>query len=408
MSIIENKGILPTDISEFVVKVDGTEMTDMVGFVQVFQDVFTPTWTAAVRVIDTNNHIMTMPIKPGSSLDIKLKSEMISPTDDSKTFKFMVSHISDKSYDNQMNQHYTINGVNTLFFKNQGTRVIKSFKNKKPSAICSSVISDLGGSVAVHPSDANVTFHANNMSPFTVSYQMCGVGTHGNIADYLFFQTDDTKFAFKSIEKLYTTESSGMTFLSRVSAIRNDAGHLNEDYNTCFHQYEIHHYDGMKNKSSGHYANKVVRYNHIDKVWKVKTYKFGDDTPADAAKKPWSNSDFEVEDSHVAYLPEHPGLHESDTVVDTAKDWSNSRRSNLIKLEQDKLYIQVPGGVKGWTYLGKTIEIDLPSQQDYVDTQLDKQLKGTYLCIAICHYVKGGVYMTNYELAKKRHQTKLA
>jgi hypothetical protein len=399
---------MPGDLAKFEVKIEDTDITDSVVSAVVFQDIFSPTWTAAIDVNDTNNMMMNVPIKPGSSVSISVKTDMKSETDGEKTFKFIVFNIGNKQIHNAMQQSYSINCVAEDFMKNQGIRVQQSFKNKSPDKICSSIISEyIGGSVETDPAENSLSTIISNISPFTAAHQMCKVAVSGGAADMVFFMRDEGKYAMKSIEKMYS-EGPMFRFIMRPSHVRDDAGNLEEDYNLCITNYHFEHYDAMSNISSGMYANKLVQFDFIGKTWSEHKFVFGDDVSEDADKKPWDNSSFEQENSNISFLPKHPGLAGGNqTVFDTAKDWSGSRKSSLMKLEQDKLIIQLPGGVKGWEAIGRTVDVDLPSQQDHQDEELDKQFKGKYLVVAISHYFGKHSYFINYELVKKRHEVKM-
>jgi hypothetical protein len=406
--MINEKSSIPGDLAKFEVKIDGNDISESVVSVTVFQDIFSPTWTASIDLNDTNNMMMNLPIKPGSEVSVSVKTDMKSETDDEKTFNFIVFNIGNKQFVNAMHQTYTISCVSEDFMKNQGTRVQQSYKNKSPDQICSSMISEyIGGSVDTDAADNQVSIIISNLSPFTAAHQLCKVAISNGAADMMFFMQDDGKYTMKSIEKLYN-EDSMFRFIMRPNHKRDDAGNLEEDYNLCITNYHFEHYDAMSNISSGLYASKLVQFNFIDKTWTEEKFKFGDDVSEDAAKKPWESDMFEQENSNVSFLPKHPGLtDDGETVFDSAKNWSGSRKSSLMKLEQDKLIIQLPGGVKGWRALGHTIDIDLPSQQDYQDEELDKQFKGKYLVIAISHYFGKHAYFINYELIKKRHEVKM-
>jgi hypothetical protein len=406
--MITEKSALPGDLAKFEVRIDGTDISESVVSATVFQDIFSPTWTASIDLNDTNNVMMNVPIKPGSRVNISVKTDMKSETDGEKTFNFVVFGIGEKQFQNAMSQTYTISCVSQDFIKNQGVRVQQSFKNKSPDQICSSIISEyLGGSVETDTASNQINTIICNLSPFTAAHQMCKVAVCGNAADMVFFMRDDSKYAMKSIERMYS-EGAMFKFIMRPAHKRNDAGNLDEDYNMCITNYHFEHYDAMSNISSGLYASKLVQFNFIDKTWTEEKFKFGDDIGADAAKKPWEDEIFEQENANISFLPKHPGLSDNgDTVFDSAGDWSGSRKSSLMKLEQDKLIIQLPGGVKGWEALGHTVDIDLPSQQDFQNEEFDKQFKGRYLVVAISHYFGKHSYFINYELIKKRHEVKM-
>jgi hypothetical protein len=407
--MISEKNAMPGDLAKFEVKVDDTDITESVMSVTVFQDIFSPTWTASIDLNDTNNVMMNVPIRPGSKVTVSVKTDLKSETDGEKTFKFVVFGIGDKQFENSLQQFYTISCVSQDFIRNQGIRVLQSYRNLQPDQICGSIIEEyLNGTIDTDSASNQVSVIISNLSPFTAAHLLCKIAIFNGAADMMFFMRDDKKYAMKSIESMYN-ESPVFRFKMRPSNIRDNSGSLEEDYNLCITNYHFEHYDVMSNISSGLYANKLVQFNFIDKTWNEKKFKFGDDVAADAQKKPWKDDElFEQENANISFLPKHPGLSgNGETMLDSAADWSGSRRSSLMKLEQDKLIVQLPGGVKGWEALGHTIEIDLPSQQDFKNEIYDKQFKGRYLVVAISHYFGKHSYFINYELIKKRHEVKI-
>ena len=67
--------------------------------------------------------------------------------------------------------------------------------------------------------------------------------------------------------------------------------------------------------------------------------------------------------------------------------------------------MQLPGGIDAWKYLGKRIDVELPSEQDWCDELFyDPQLSGQYLVTAVVHDVGKGTHSTKAELVKKRHE----
>ena len=410
--MLVTKSALPADLKKFQVKIDKTDITPAVLTAVVFQDIFSPTWTCTISMNDTNNAIMNVPIKPGSKIKIKVESELQSKMDGEKEFEFIVYGIADRQFQNALQQTYAIQGVSEDFIKNQSLRVKQSFKHKTGDAILKQIVEEsLGGEVTESDEGKEkLCTIINNISPFTAAQQICKTTVANGkdpAADFVFFMRDKGKYVFRSVEKLFS-EKEVATFKMRPAHVRDRAGNLEDDYCTCISNYHFEHYDAMSNISNGYYASKMVTFDFISKTWAEEVFKFGDDVSDDKEKKPWDFAEFEKEDASVTFIPQHPGLSDKgETVFDSAKEWFGSRMSSMMKLEQDKLIVQVPGGVKGWEMLGKTIKIDMPSQQDKSNEQLDKQFKGKYFVVAISHFFGKHAYFTNYELIKKRHEKKM-
>lgn len=390
---------LPGDLKEYVVYLDDYDITNAANVVTIYQDIFTPTWSCQVMIDDTENLIMTLPIRPGAKIKIKAKTQLNSKTDDAKEFKFELYKIGDRQFENQGHQSYVLYCVTHEFLVNQGKRVIQTFSNEKPNKIIERIISEYikGSSVKSDETDNAITATMSNWSPFTCASWLAKSALNKSAADYIFYMEDENKFRFVSLEKSYTSNDSEMTFSMKPSHIR-EKGQLVDDYNVKFKDWYFENYDSLQNQSSGYYTSKLLAYDMIKKSITKKIYKFGEDIQKDLDKKYWDADVFESENLNVAFSPKY-----ENSFTGSVETWHGSRKNNIMKLEQDRLVIQLPGGVKAWQWLGKSCTVELPSNQGRdASLEQDKYYKGKYLITAISHYMGKHGYMVNLEMIKKR------
>lgn len=403
--MIFDKPARPGDLKKFVVEIDGKDVSDAVLGAQVFQDVFTPTWSAQVNFNDTANLLMILPIRSGSKITIEIETYNVSPADGKKKFEMTVYKIGDKNFQNHMQQSYTVFCADEAFLKNQTKRIQKAYSNVKATAAAANIVQEfLGGTLETDASDNTIDFIVPNWTPFITTAWLLKVATRAKAADYVFFQRDNRKFVMKSIENLYTSaeESTGLTLKMMPGEIRKN-GDTDEDYCLMISNYSFEHFDGVSNLASGYYKNKLVSYDLISKKWEEKVFTFGDDCAADAAKKPWNNAIFDdSENANISFSPKHPGMSAKPTILDTVGDWQTSRKSAIQKLDQERLLVQLPGSAGIWRWLGRNINVDLPSQEDMTGDKFDKQRRGKYLVASIAHMVGKDSYSCNLELVKKR------
>lgn len=398
-----------SDIKKLEVMIGDSDVSQAVTHVSIFQDVFFPVWTAELIIHDFNNLIMNIPIKPGTKLSVKIQSELSCELDGEKKFDFVVSHIKDRQFQNWMNQTYTLVCMTDKMFTNQGERVSKSFIKKKPNEVVKSILADKLSISEIESDscDNKVSVIIPNISPIHAVNMMSKVATKDKAADFLFFQIDDEKYKFKSFEKLYKEEPV-YKFKMRVNHLRDSQGNVEDDGALAFFDYQfIEHVDGLFTISSGLGASKLVEFDFISKSWSEKEYKFSEELSEDREKAPWDET-LEKPNSNIMFMPKHPGMHDSETILDYTEEWESSRKNNLLKMEMNKLIIQMPGGVKIWEALGKTCEIEMPSQQDETTGEkYDKYFKGKYFIAAISHQISGTSYFMNLELVKKRNNEKM-
>lgn len=400
----------PNDIKYFNVKADGKDITSMVIQADVFQDLFMPTWSCQIAFSDSQNLLMNIPIKPGTEVVIIAETDY--PTNELKTFKFIVYKISDRVQIKQEHQGYMINCVTKEFYVNQKMRVSKSLKNQSPDAMVSTICSEYGiGSVVSADSDPKTySVIVPNMSPFAaINWISRFTKNPSGGADFIFFQSDTGSFKFKSLDKMLV-DRSGVKFKQvNPNVLGGDSNHNMENFlNIEYYEFLTQH-DSMNNFAAGYYGNKVISHDIYTKTFSASTFSYGDDIAADKSNKPFAGDQFDgVYDSHIVYQPvstNGAGVN-IQTPPDTHTEWLGSRKTNVMKLEENRLVMTVPGSVSHFKLLGKQVDVELPSHQDHDESiYLDKYMKGSYVVAAIRHSFATESYKCTLELGKKRLET---
>ena len=394
----------PGDVKKFQVMIDGKDVSDSVTMADVYMDIFNPTWTAQIFFDDTANLLMSLPIKTGSKITITVETALGMEGDGEKEYRMTVYRIGDKRLISHMQQQYTVFAAHKDLIKSQKTRVRRSFNNKKPDQIVQQLISEeLGGAVdAPKPADNNLSLIVPNWTPFNAASWMCKVATYNNAADYCFFMADDGKYSFKSFEEMFSSddEKKDLTFYQKPASIR-EGGDYPDDFTVQVLRYNWEHFDGASAQSSGMYSSTTVSFDLIGKKWEKKVFTFGEDTPADAEGKNFEDV-MGGEEANISFTPKHAEMFQSPSVVDYTDQWIGSRKSSIQKMDMEKLVVQIAGAAKSWEWLGKNVQVDLPSQTDMEDEKLDKHRKGRFVIVAMCQHIGKDSYVTNVEFVKKR------
>lgn len=396
------------DLKNLAVYVNDTDITEAVLAVQVFQDLFAPTTTGIVNLLDTTNLLMTLPIRAGAKLRVVLETELNCIGDGEQTWEFVVYKVGDKSVNSDKTQTYSLYAADRAFLLNQTKRIFRSYQNQTTDQIASNIITEfLEAEADTHEADSSVSMIAPGWTPFYALGWLLKTSIKENAADYAFFQTYDGKFSFKSFEKLYSDdgEYSDITFVVRPTNLRDEKGDSLYDYSTSINMYHFDHFDAISNLSSGFYKNKTVSYDFINKKWDSKSFTFGDDNAEDK-KMMKVDEDFilDAENVNISFVPKHPGMFDSgESYLDRAETWQTSRKSSLLKFNQEKLIIQFPGTAKSCQWFGKSCDVDLPSQNSLdPDEVYDKQRRGRYVITAMAHMIGKDTYVVNAEMVKKR------
>jgi hypothetical protein len=401
-----NPVIYPGDLKFHEVRINGTDVTEFTVLTYIFQDIFTPFWSAQIGLADSQNLVMNLPITPGSKVEIVIETDAPKPCTGRKKFTFYVYKVSDREIEKQETYTYTLHCVTKEFFENEKARIQKAFKRMAPQDIASEAVGYMGGGMSKMDNDpTKYDLIVPNWSPVaTVEWLSKIAKVPNGGADFVFYQSDIGSFKFRSIEKMFK-DRSGLELRQVNPNIREANGNENENAFVNVESFEfIVHHDAVRNFQTGYYANSVLTHDIVNKTVTTTPFHYGDDIKADAQKKPFKGPQFEgAELSNLSFYPRHPGIMDGITPGDTHTDWLGSRKTNQTKLEENRLIVQVPGFVCGWEWLGKQCYIELPSHQDLNEDKIyDEYFKGDYLITAIKHVVTFGKYQTVMELAKKR------
>lgn len=404
--IIENAGIYG-DLRKLSVKVNGFDITDAVASTNIYQDVFSPTNTGFLVVNDTTNLLMKLPINVGAKVTIEYETKVGSECGDGSVgWNFIIYRIGEKEVTNQEIQSYTIFLADKAFLLNQTKRVNRSFSNMKCSDAVSKIVKEtLGAKLVNHADEKSIHFIVPGWTPFRAIGWLGKIAMKKGAADFIFYQSGDGEFSFKSFEELYSSrsESCGITFEMRPTNLADDKHAAEFDFCRSITQYTFEHFDGLANLTAGYYQNKLATYDIMDKKWDVKTFKFGDDSALDKSKLKDDDGLFMgAEDANISFVPKHSKMFKAPGYADNAQEWQTSRKSSLLKFDQEKLIIQLPGGAMSYSWFGKNCEVDLPSQDSFKREKFDKKRRGRYLITAIHHAINKDAYMVNIELCKKR------
>lgn len=400
-----NTQFAPGEIKTFGIKANGVDISSMVLQADIYMELFSPTWSSQISFVDTQNLLMNIPIKPGTQLELTLETDY--PENKKKTFRFVVYKISDRVQLGQENQGYILNCVTKEFFINQKKRVSKAYQSMSPQDMVNAILTDYSiGTLADFHSDSNkYTVIVPNMSPFAAVNWITKF-TMGQAADFWFYQSEDGEFKFQSYEKMLQNRS-GVVFKQSNPNLMDDSSNVPlENFLNIEHYEFLTQHDSMNNYAAGYYGNTVVSHDLYNKSLSTRTYAYGDDIAADKNYAPFDEARFAgSQNSNITFNPMNTGLFGNNIQApnDTSEDWTGSRKSNVMKMEENRLVMTVPGCVSHYELLGKQVNVELPSHQDVDEEEyLDKYMKGSYVVTAIRHTVTSTFYKVMLELGKKR------
>ena len=392
--MINNRSSVPGDLSKMEVYINGRDVSAAVTDVHIYMDVIGGVWTAKLFFEDSTNLMATLPIKSGAPVKIKVATKLESVGDDEKEFQFAVYNVTDKVGENHMQYTYTVHCAAKAFLIDQKKRVNKYFEGSVTEAIQSLTEEFLESTLRdSRTAEGSVRFIASNWTPLNTVAWAAKSAVYSGRADFMFFQSDNDTFDFMPIDAMYNDRDTGLTFIQRPTGVKENGDGI-DDPAIVFHSMQNDHFNALRHGLAGYFASKNLAFDMIEKTWSEEIYTSGDAEGGD-------NEFSEMAEANVTFTPSHDGAYTgAQNVYDTAKDWTGSRRSELMRLDREKIFIQTPAAVAGWQWLGHAASIDLPSMEDMTKEQYDVARAGKYLITAVAFLYGKGEAVNNYELVK--------
>lgn len=392
----------PKDFKSHKVLIDQKDFSALTVSFEIFQDLFSPYWTAQIVISDTQNRIMFDKITQGSLVDIWLEDRL-----KKEHFQFVIYKMSDRQLVKQQHYTYVFDLINVAFIKDQKTRISKYYDDKKASDFAKEMLNEIGGVGTITATNGTYSFIVPNMSPMAATQwaaKWSEVPDAG--ADILVYQSNHKSWSFQSLEKMFGTPSRVLNkLIQKPQNLKNDDKTEPEDYYITMEQYKfVNHVDAIPNVIRGAFANTTLVHDMKNKVASTVTYNYGQDNEADASKKPFKRFDG-ITNANISYQPVISSNIEEDkkTFSEDHEKWRGSRKSNMMKLDTNRLIVSIPGRIDIFDQLGKAVYVELPSQQDIdISKWYDDYYKGNYVITAMRHIWTQKSYETFIELGKKR------
>lgn len=391
--MINEKSSNPGDLRRLEVHIDGNDVTAAVTDVHIYLDLIGGFWTAKLFFEDSTNLLSRLPIKSGAPVKIIAETKLDSVGDALKEFEFAVYNVTDKVNQNHMQYTYTVHCAAKAFLIDQKRRVMKYYEGTALDAVDSIVGEFLGSSLRdTRTPEGDVRFIATNWTPTNTIAWAAKWAVYSGKADFMFFQADNNQFDFMPVSAMYNERDTGLTFMQRPSGIKENGDGIHDPALTFIAQ-QNDHYDALKAGLSGYFASKNATFDLVEKSWRVEEFS-GDAEGGD-------NEFSDMLDAHFSFTPTHPEMFTGkENVYDAFKDWTGSRRAELMKLDREKIFIQTPAAIGAWKWLGHRVKIDLPSMEDITTDQFDSLRAGKYLVTAVAFLLGKADAVTNYELVK--------
>jgi len=421
-----------SEYQEFIIEAnDGSRSVDIrlgvVGF-QYYEDLFSPTVTAKITVVDTGGTITGadgkkeaivngLPIRGGERVSIKVKPNGNPALDFSSKDNYLyVSSIRNILSDN-LKEAFILELVSREAIVNETTRIPKKFpKDQKISDTVSKIVKEYlkSDDVEVDETQNKYGFIGNLKRPFDILVWLASKSvpvTKDAMAGFFFYQTQDG-FKFKSIDNLI---SQG------VNSPKNDKNPYRhteapvdkidtDDFKILSHIFEKNN-DLLKKLRLGTYSSFFTEFNPltgaytkplqgsfnlIDYATKLKNLGGDPEIPNVV-----SENGFVLGNTPSRIISCVADVGVTDVGISTSQNAAASQYQRQALLRYNLLFMQsmsmiVP--VNTNLQVGDVIRCEFPRISGSSD--IDRQKSGLYMIKELCHYFDGTQSLTSMRLIR--------
>jgi hypothetical protein len=388
------------------VQINSIDISPIVAEMEIYQDLFSPYWSASLLISDANNAMHQHDFTQGDRVNIKI----VAKDDTEHTFKFIIYQIGERGLITQQHYGYQIQAVNEAFFKDAKIRISKQFDEKKADVAIREILGKIGGTDLVSQTNGQFSWIVPNMSPFAAAQWIAkwAIAKKSGAADILLFQQKENEWSWGSAEEMFTDPARKSIKIEKFYMLpanqRDDKGEAEKDYTFAMEQYKfINHMNLLHSVYSGAIANTTLVHDLVKRKASTNKFNYGQDVAADASNATFKNMDG-LELANLAYHTIAPGNagEGKESPNDNHQKWLGSRKSSMQKFETNRLLVSIPGNIDIVDELGKWTMVELPTQEDITDDVLDLNYGNRYLITAMRHIWTQKSYTTFVELGKKR------
>lgn len=377
------------------------DMTHMYISFNLFEDIYVPYVTGNMTIGDALDIINTMGIHGNEYVYLELDK----PSLDSPIKKFFrIYKISDRTYESQALQKYTIHFCSEEVMLSTQKQIRKSYRGMTIDNMIKDILtnqlkidsSKMGGQFS--STTGNYDIIIPKMQPLEAAMWLTTRAYGDNKSIYFLFENRDG-YNFVSYEDLikqpvYTKYKKAPKVDTNPELNKNSINYI--QFATEF--------DLLKTNRYGGYASSLYTFDIINRSFQVNTFnatQFPDSAnirknqSLNLNKNRFGQSMFDSTDSMVKFYP----TNDSDTGRNPTRpeNWLARTAARLANINDMKLVINVPADFM--LKVGMLIELDLPKMipQDGA-FENDKFKSGVYMISSVHHGITGEVASTTLEL----------
>ena len=352
-------------------------------------------------------------------LKLKIRTPTIKAENHVIDFTENVLHIyriGSKIHTGQATETLTLYFTTSEFMRSNRTRITRTLKGTYSSIVENILVNDLDCRKNPHiePTSGDKKIIAPNMKPFDIIKMAKNEATtkKDNSPTFLFYETMDGKFHFRSLNSLYVQDSAWhyAKSIGGSKVLKGGLIDIERDLQTIL-TYNISHNDMMKNSVTGVLGSKLIVHDIFNKSYSTHNYNylenFKNETHIDGGYALYSESPIDKNEKKISDFDDRIFLQPT-TIKDTDKftdsshitssgnyayaaknphKWLQRRNSQILQIE-DGIAINI--NVHGHTMInvGDIVTLEIPYQSEEETKRKrksDRFLQGKFLVKMVRH-----------------------
>lgn len=373
---------------------DYIDLRSLVQEISIFEDMFSPTITASIFILDALNVVDEMPIIGGERILLQFKTpsmeEMISQ-------EFVIYKVTKRTVEPRQNnyQSYGLLLCTPDRYKDSNTDISRTFKGSYTDII-TQVLNIIK---SPKPLDAEQSAGINSfISPYWSPLKICAFAAKraiGESFEPFFFYEDLDGYKFKSSKTIYKQEPVNKYFIGMEQS-KGENTSPNNGFTAITNWEIIDGNDRLDQNADGLFGAKVFQYNMQNKTMTLNNYDYT-----------------QMFDTDVAVKIEKYPLY--DDVKDRTKTqfiFERFDKSHLGAYYRKMMFGMLSAyglrvSVRGDSTLrvGQIIELDIPSARaSGADPKMEQVTSGRWLITSLKHMIRKDEYNIILELSKDSYR----
>tara|TARA_S200000501_G_scaffold76995_1_gene68792 strand:+ start:3016 stop:4320 length:1305 start_codon:yes stop_codon:yes gene_type:complete len=397
--------------------------------IDYFEDLFSPTITAKVRVVNTGDSVAVegkkerqsiyngLPLRGGERLSMKILDQgKTGKGEEKKGLDFSdpernlyVSSITDVISESQR-ESFLLNLVSREAITNETTRVVKKYSSKistSVSSILKNILVTDNDRMEVDDTSNDYKFIGNLRKPFTTLVWLASKSVPNKSGDktagFLFYQTQDG-FKFKSIENL-TQQESKATYT--YTEINQSSTETNNDFRILNYGFDKNQ-NLLEKLRLGTYSSVRLTFDPLNFQMKQKIFKFdeaGIDKLGNKITLPQisEDSDLTLKDIPSRAFSQvidrgtiDPDVSKQENADPTKYQAQTAMRYNILVTQLASVTVPCNTNLRA----GDIITLKFPKISREDSERFDEETSGKYIIKELCHHFDPDRSFTSMKLVR--------